>query len=377
MYDAIVIGLGGMGSASLFEIAHRGLRVLGIERFDVPHRFGSSHGETRIIRLAYYESEKYVPLLRRAYELWEALQERCAEKLLYKTQSLDIGPKGSRTFSRSLESCLKHSLKYEELDAAAVNKRFQGYRLEPEMMAVLQPDGGYLLPERCVTNYVRAAVDLGAEVVTREKVTRWETASNVIRVHTASGRYEAERLVITAGPWARDLVSMLETLAIPERQVVLWTQPNKPTLFRAECFPVFNFQVSDDESDRYYGVPSHEGSGFKIGKYHHRCQQGSPEALMSRDIDDRDEQLLRGAIQRFFPDAAGRTINREQCLFTVSPDEHFILDRHPDAPQVAIAAGFSGHGFKFCSVVGEIMADLVTSGDTSHDIADFRMNRFS
>jgi sarcosine oxidase len=374
MYDAIVIGLGGMGSASLFELARRGFKVLGIEQFDVPHEFGSSHGLTRIIRLAYFESPAYIPLLFRAYERWREIEEHCGEKLLYITGSIDAGREHTRTVQGSLQACHEFSLQHDLLDAAAVNQRFPGYRLERDMLAIFQPQGGFLLPERCIVNYVQAARDSGVVIRTQEKVIGWEKTSDGVAVRTASARYEASRLVITAGPWARDLVPELKALAVPERQVQLWTWPDQPDLFRPDRFPVFNLQASDDESLRYYGFPIHGIPAFKIGQYHHRHEQGDPEEL-SREVESADEELLREGIKRFFPKANGATIAAKTCMFTNSPDEHFILDVHPESPRVAIAAGFSGHGFKFCSVIGEIMADLVTRGGTRHNIAPFRLSR--
>jgi sarcosine oxidase len=182
--------------------------------------------------------------------------------------------------------------------------------------------------------------------------------------------------VITAGPWARTLVPELGAIAVPERQVVLWTQVDQPDLFTPSRFPVFNLQASQDESERYYGFPAHGRPGFKIGLYHHLHEQGTPEALR-REPDEADEALLRRGIRAYFPRANGRTIARQSCLFTNTPDRDFVLDVHPETPSVAIAAGFSGHGFKFCSVVGEIMADLATRGRSDHDLTPFRLGRFA
>jgi sarcosine oxidase len=374
-YDAIVIGVGGMGSATLFECARRGLDVLGIEQFDIPHKLGSSHGLTRIIRLAYFESPAYVPLLVRAYELWDELQQGVGEQLLFKTGSIDAGWESSESVQGSLRSCRQYSLRHDVLDAREVSRRFPGYSLAPGMLAVVQPDGGILLPERCVASYVSMAQRHGAVVHTRERVSGWEAAGDRVTVRTSSGAvYRSKHLVITAGPWARSLVPALNALAVPERQVVLWTGVEERELFMPDRFPVFNLQASDDDSERYYGFPLLAGPGFKIGKFHHRQESGNPEDL-SREIDAVDEEVIRQAIRRFFPKANGPTLASETCLFTNSPDGHFILDTHPDAAAVFIAAGFSGHGFKFCGVVGEIMADLVTRGDSRHDVSQFRLRR--
>jgi sarcosine oxidase len=375
VFDAIVIGLGGMGSAALHQLARRGLNVLGLEQFTVPHVFGSSHGLTRLIRLAYFESPRYVPLLRRAYELWAELEQDAGEQLLYQTGSIDAGWESSRTVQGSLAACREHSLPFELLDAAAANRRWPAYALEPGMVALFQPQGGFLVPEACIRACVRRALEHGGTVREHEQVVSWAPVAGGVEVRTASAVHRAARLVITAGPWARRLVPMLRNAAVPERQVVMWTAVEDEAIFQPDRCPVFNLQASQDLSERYYGFPVHGRPGFKMGKYHHRRERGDPEALR-RATDAEDEEMLRAGVRRFFPRANGPTLATETCLFTNTPDEHFILDRHPAAGHVAIAAGFSGHGFKFCSVVGEIMADLVTDGRSRFDLTMFRANRF-
>jgi sarcosine oxidase len=375
MFDAIVVGVGGMGSATLYHLARRGLRVLGVEQFSIPHVFGSSHGLTRIIRLAYYESPQYVPLLRRSYELWNQLQAEAGEALLHITGSIDAGWDGSRTVAGSLEACRQHGLPFELLTAAQLHARHPGYELAAGMMAVFQPQGGLLVPERCVTSHVDRARRAGATVVENERVLEWDASSGGVRVRTANDVYTASRLVITAGPWARTLVPSLADVAVPERQVVMWSAVDDESMFSVDRFPVFNLQASRDASEHYYGFPVHGRPGFKIGRYHHRRQRGNPEDL-SRQTEREDEEVLRNGVRRFFPRANGPTLATETCLFTNTPDEHFILDHLDGLPHVAMAAGFSGHGFKFCSVVGEIMADLVTEGGSRFDLRMFSASRF-
>jgi sarcosine oxidase len=372
-YDAIVAGVGGMGSATVYELAQRGLKVLGLEQFDVAHALGSSHGHSRIIRLAYAEHPSYVPLLRRAYDRWRELERTSGECLLTITGGIDAGAEDSATVSGSLASCALHDLPHERLDAGALARRFPGYRLPDTMVGVYQSDAGILNPERCVTAYVASARALGADVRTRERVTRWDAEDGAVRVETDRGAYRARKLVITAGPWARNLVPALDALAVPQRQVVLWTEPPIAEHFRVDTFPVFNMEAAEG---RFYGFPGHESRGFKIGKYHHRLERIDDLASMDRECDAEDEAVLRVAIRRYFPDADGPTLEAQTCIFTNSPDEHFILDVLPEMPQVSVAAGFSGHGFKFCSVVGEIMADLAIDGATRHDGAMFRLGRF-
>lgn len=370
-YDAIVIGVGGMGSAAVYHLARRGLRTLGLEQFDIPHDRGSSHGTNRIIRLAYWEHPSYVPLLRRAYELWRELEHLAGERLLVVTGSIDAGPDGCRTVTGSLLSCERHHLPHERWNAAELHRRHPGYRLASDMIAVYQPDGGFVLSERTIVAHVAAAQTLGAEVRAREPALRWEGGGDGVRVHTPRGEYAADRLVITAGPWAAGLVPALARAAVPERQVLLWAQPLRPEYFRLGAFPVFNLEGPEG---RFYGFPIYSVPGFKIGKYHHRG--GHTDAgTVDREIHPEDEAVLREGIRRYFPDADGPTMAMKTCLFTNSPDEHFILDRLPGRPNVGVAAGFSGHGFKFCSVVGEIMADLVLDGTSRFDLSLFAIGR--
>ncbi|MEA2600949.1 MAG: sarcosine oxidase [Acidobacteriota bacterium] len=373
-YDVIVVGVGGMGSATVYSLAQRGCRVLGLEQHDVPHELGSSHGISRIIRLAYAEHPNYVPLLRRAYELWRQLENLSGERLLVITGGIDAGREESSMVTGSLESCALHHLPHEVLDAAALGRRFPGYRLPPDMLAVYQADAGFLLPERCIVAYVEAAHRLGAEIHARERVLSWEAEEKRVVVKTERGSYSARKLVVTAGAWAGHVVPVLRDVARPERQVLLWTQPLRPEFFRLGSFPVFNMEAPEG---RFYGFPVYGVPGFKIGRYHHLEEQVEDPDAMDRECHPEDEKILRAGIRRYFPDADGPTMSLKTCLFTNSPDEHFILDLHPDYPHVAIAAGFSGHGFKFCSVIGEIMSELILDGRASLDVDMFRLGRFS
>ena len=371
-YDAIVIGAGGMGSAVLYHLARRGVRVLGLERFHLNHELGSSHGVNRIIRLAYREDPAYVPLLRRAYELWRDMERRVGERLLFVTGGIDVGLPTSATVEGSLQSCHTHDLPHEVLDATALKQRFPGCRFPPELIAVYQPDAGFLLAERCVMAHVKAAQDLGAEVHYQERVLQWEAGASDVSVRTDRNSYRAEKLVIAAGPWASSLVPFLADLAVPERQVLMWSQPLQPEIFRPGAFPVF---VLDVPEGLLYGTPIFEIAGFKIGRYHHLHQQVEPDR-MDRECHPEDERVLRAVIRRYFPEADGPTLALKTCIFTNSPDGHFIVDLHPESPRVLVAAGFSGHGFKFSSVIGEVLSDLVVSGGTQRDISLFRLNRF-
>ena len=371
-FDTIVVGVGGMGSATCYQLAKRGQKVLGLEQFDIPHTQGSSHGYTRIIRLAYYEDPSYVPLLRRAYELWAEIEEISGEKLFYKTGSVDVGSAESQVFSGSLASCLEHDLQHEVLTGAELNGRFPGYNVPEAYRALYQPAGGFLVPERATVAFVQAAHKLGAVIHAREQVIHWEPTNKGVRVITNRGQYEADSLIFTAGAWNSSLLPELDGLAVPERQVLAWLQPYQPEFFTPETFPVFNMQVEDE---RYYGFPVFGVPGFKFGKYRHLYETGSPESF-AWEPNAEDEKMLRAFAAEMFPQGNGPTMSLKTCMFTNSPDDHFIIDLHPTAPQVSFAAGFSGHGYKFASVIGEIMAELATSGQSRHNIDLFRLSRF-
>jgi sarcosine oxidase len=372
-YQTIVVGVGGMGSATCYQLARRGQRVLGLERFDIPHTKGSSHGFTRIIRLPYYEHPSYVPLLKRAYELWHELEQRVEEKLLYMTGSLDAGRADSWVFQGARQAAIEHHLPHEVLSSKQITKRFPGYQFPSEVMGVYQPQGGFLLPERCIVSYVNAAIALGADIHGRERVLAYtSTPSGGVRVTTDRAVYEANSLILTAGAWNAHLLPFLKPLAVPERQVLAWFQPQRPEYFAAERFPVFNVIVPEG---RFYGFPVFGIPGFKLGKYHHLQETGDPDTLLSEPTRE-DEELLHAFASRYFPLGSGPTMSLATCMFTNTPDGHFILDLHPQYPQISFASVCSGHGFKFVSVVGEIMADLAEHRKSRYNLELFRLERF-
>ncbi|HKR63257.1 MAG TPA: N-methyl-L-tryptophan oxidase [Thermoanaerobaculia bacterium] len=367
MFDVIVAGVGGMGSAAVYHLARRGSKVLGLERFAIPNELGSSHGLSRIIRLAYWEDAKYIPLLRRSYALWRELEREANAQLLLTTGSIDAGPEDSRSMRGVMQVCREFDLSCETMSAAALANRFPGYQLPESVVAVYQPDGGILAPERCIVAHVERARAMDAEVHANEEIIDWDADGDSVRVRTTRDTYRARHLVFTAGAWTGKLLRELAPVLSPERQVVLWTRPLEPALFQPEVFPVFYIHVDEGS---FYGFPDHEHAGFKIGKYHHRREQVDPDA-MNRSVSEDDEETLRIAVRRYFPRADGPTLQMKTCLFTNTADEHFRIQRL--AENVSVAAGFSGHGFKFCSVVGEILADLSLEGETRHDISLFRL----
>jgi len=373
-YDVIVAGIGAMGSAAAYQLARRGQRVLGLERYDIPHAMGSSHGVNRIIRLAYFEHPLYVPLLRRAYELWRSTEADFGEQLLHITGGIDAGPPDGRVVSGSLAACREHDLPHDLLDAAEAMRRFPGYRLTAGQVANFQADAGFVMSERAIVAHVTMAMAAGAEIRAREAILGWEpTAGGGVRVTTTRGTYEAGRLILSTGAWIGDHAADLAPLAVPERQVLGWFQPKVPAHFALGAFPV---SIVDTGTTSCYQFPVFGVPGFKIGLYHHLRQSGHADGL-SREPTEQDETALRAVLRETFPDADGPLLGLRCCLFTNTPDEHFIVDTLPGLPQVVVASPCSGHGFKFASVMGEVLADLAVSGATRHDISLFRLDRFA
>jgi len=373
-FDVIVAGVGAMGSATVAQLARRGVRVLGLERSSVPNDSGSSGGVNRIIRLAYAEDPRYVPLLRRAYAAWRELEERSGERILVITGGVDAGSPESETVTGSLESCRVHDLSHELLDASELNRRYPGFRLPDGMVGVAQPDAGFVFSERAIATYAGLAIDDGAEIHGHEPVVDWEPEGDGVIVRTSRAAYRAGRLIISAGAWIGSLMPPLASLFVPERQVLIWTQPRHPDRFRVGAFPVFILEAPEG---RFYGFPIAGIPGFKIGRYHHRGEVVDPDTLDRTAVDAADEEALRAGIRAYIPDADGPTLSFKTCLFTNTSDEHFVIDRYPDVPQVIVASPCSGHGFKFASVIGEILADLAQDREPAFDLSMFRLDRFA
>lgn len=351
-HDAVVVGIGGMGSAALYHLARRGLRVVGLERFGIAHDRGSSHGESRILRLAYFENPAYVPLSRRALDLWHALERESGERLFLRTGGIDGGPEDDALFQGALESCRLHGLEHEVLDGAALRDRHPGFRFPRRDRFVYQPEAGVLHPERCIEAHARMAEAMGAELRTGTRVVGWEGDGSGVLIHLDGGdEVRAGVLVLTAGPWTAELLPQPPRLRV-ERQVVAWLAPEEPERFTPERFPIFNVQVG---GGHHYGFPSLEGRGPKVGRFGHLRESADPDGLR-REATTADRALLQGFADLHLH-RAGTIADTAPCMFTHTLDTDFIVDRVPGHPAV-VGCGFSGHGFKFASVIGETLAAL-------------------
>jgi sarcosine oxidase len=371
-YDVIVLGVGGMGAAAAFELARRGRRALGLEQFALGHDCGSSHGQTRVIRKAYSDHPDYVALLHRAYERWFDLEQRQSRSLFTVCGCLTLGlPHGDRV-SGVLQSARQHNLPVEQLTASEVRRRFPVFNIGDDFVGVLEQAAGFLRVEDCVIAYVDEARRLGAELRSHEVVLSWEANGTGVVVRTPGGNYGAERLIVSAGAWAgRALAELCLPLTV-RRMVLSWHATTGDGRFQPDCFPVYRAQVPEGV---FYGFPVIDDQGHKIARSDSGTDIGDP-ATLDRTFSPADAAECRPFLDRYLPAVSGPLRSGHVCMYTMTPDRHFILDRHPYHPNVVVAAGFSGHGFKFASVVGEILADLVDTGRTNLPISLFRIGRF-
>jgi sarcosine oxidase len=369
----VVIGLGATGSAALYRLAQRGVRTIGIDQFDVGHDRGSSHGPTRIFRVAHYENPAYVPLLRRARELWRELEATCGQKLLVTTGIAELGPPGGELLRGTLAAAARHDVPHEVLGAAALMRRYPAFNVPQSYAAVIQPDGGTIEAATALDGYIRAAADAGAIIRVGEKVLAIEPHHNGVRIITDRDRLEADGVVVAAGPWTAGILPDLHLPLRVTRQVVGWFEPDDAHAFGAEHFPVF---LLESQFGIHYGLPYYRRMGVKVAKHHHFNEAVDPDRY-DMTVSASDEAAIRAPLREFLPGANGRLRGAQTCLYTMTPDETFVIDRLPGSPHVVIASPCCGHGFKFSPVVGEIVSDLVTCGSTRHDITPFRLARFS
>lgn len=374
-YDAIVIGLGAMGGAATYHLARRGLRVLGIEMFQPGHDQGSSHGHHRMIRKSSVAENGYVPLARRAFDLWSDLEEESGKELLRITGEIRLVQPSAERGQRATAEEMQRRGFWEILDEPALAERFPGCRLHDDMFAAYEADAGFLWSERGIITHVEAAERQGATIHTGEEVTGWESEGSGYRVTTTRAGYLAQRLVITAGPWTAELLNGVTFPFQVIRSVNGYFEPLRPDWWTVEQgAPDFLLDVPEGS---YYGIASVEGLGVKIGRS--ATEWGTPTTARTirREIDDAEIQMMRDALDRYLPGAAGREMQRITCMCTYTVDDNWIIDRHPLHDGVILACGFSGTGYKFSPVVGEILADLATSDATQHDIAFLSAGRFA
>ena len=375
-YDVIVIGVGTMGSAACYHLARRGVRVLGLEQFDIPHGRGAHHGFSRMIRSSYYEDPSYVPLIQRSYELWHELEACSGMKLLHMVGGLYMGPRDSNWVNRSIESAQRHGLPHEVLDRDEIARRHPVFHIPDDYFALFETQAGLLRPEWIVAAHCEHAMRAGAELHGHAPVTTVNENAAGVTVTTPRGRYQADRVIVAGGAWASRLVGDLGVELKASRRVLGWVWPKRPERFELGSFPAF--AIDDLAGGVHYGFPMlPDNPGFKIAHdYRHYAAPAVNPDTANRELADGDEDDFRIALRRHIPDADGPLLAARVCFYTISPDGHPIVGVHPTRPRVIVAAGFSGHGFKFSSGIGETLADLATLGDTTVAIALFDPGRF-
>ncbi len=375
-YDVAVIGLGAMGGAAAWRLARRGVRVIGFDRYRPPHALGSSHGESRAIREAYYEDPSYVPLVRRAYELWDELSAAVGRPLLRRTGAIMIGAEDGVLVPGARASAERHDIPHEVLDAAEIRRRYPVMAPRDPLVGVLEQRAGLLDVDACVQAQLDQAARHGAELRFYDPIERWRPldmadAESPVEIVGSRGSVVADRLILTAGAWNADFVRRLRLPLTVTRQVMMWFRPRaRAAAFEPGALPVWLWERA--WQDFHYGFPN-LGQGFKLGN-HHPAAEVAPTGY-DRAVTAGDEAEIRAWLAETFPDANGELLRARTCLYTRTPDAHFLLDLHPKRPNIVIASPCSGHGFKFAPAIGEALADLALERRSRHDLRLFRIGR--
>jgi sarcosine oxidase len=371
MYDVIVIGTGGIGSAALYELARRGVKVLGLDRFPPGHDRGSSHGQTRIIRRSYFEHSNYVPLLNIAYELWDDLCEVSGNDLFQRTGLVYVGAKDNPVIEGVVRSSQDHQVKLESLSAADVAQRFPGYSAPEGATVLLEPDAGYLRVESAVRTCIDEAQKLGAESLHDIEVVGWKPNGTGVIVETTTGRFEAKKLVVTAGCWANSFLLDLNITLQVVRKHLHWYATNDDRYEQSSGCPCFFYGVSNGY---FYGFPETANQGLKVAEHSGGTDIDDP-LTDDRNPDQTDTARVEQFLSSHLPGVSNRRLDHEVCFYTMTPDAHFIIDRHPSYPQVTFAAGMSGHGFKFAPAIGRLLTELTLDGRPSADVEFLGLGR--
>ncbi|MFO0906148.1 MAG: N-methyl-L-tryptophan oxidase [Pirellulales bacterium] len=373
MYDAIVLGTGGVGSAALYHAARRGLRVLGLDRFEPGHDRGSSHGDTRIIRMAYYEHPDYVPLLRRAYQLWSQLENETGERLYEEVGLLEVGAEDGELIPGVLRCAAEHGLELERLEAADVARRFRGFRCPDGCAAVFERQAGFLHVERCVRTHLKAAVARGAEHRWGVELRGWRRCGENLEVATSAGTVAARRIILAPGAWASQLLSDID---VPWRVLLkhlYWLEPRDDAYRAVEGGSAFFFDLP---WGMFYGFPQIDAQGVKLGEH----SGGRPIAdplVADRSPSSIDFARVEAFASECMPSLTNRLQRQSTCFYTMTPDAHFVIDQHPADPSVVYAAGLSGHGFKFTSALGELLVAWSLDGAPNLPVDFLSARRFA
>jgi len=355
----------------MWHLAQRGAQILGLDRFEPPHDRGSSHGQTRIIRQAYFEHPDYTPLLLESYRLWEELAWHTRRQLYHEVGLLQVGPAEGEVVPGVLRAAQEHRLRVDELTATEIQHRWPGLRVPEELIGVFERQAGYLLVEECVRAHVEAARQAGAELRCSVEVLGWEIGET-IQVRTNVGEFSTDRLIVAAGAWAGSLLGDLRVPLEVRRKSLFWYEANGEHYSATNDFPTFFFELPNG---MFYGFPQLDGRGVKLAEHTGGKPVADPLEL-DRSLHRDEQERIESFLQQHFLHVTSRNTDHAACMYTMSPDEHFVVDRHPECSSVVFAAGLSGHGFKFTSVLGKALADLSLKGKTNLPIDFLSLNRF-
>jgi sarcosine oxidase len=383
-YDVIVLGLGAAGSATLYQLARRGLRVLGLDQFAPPHTLGSTHGDTRITRLAIGEGAHYTPLAVRSHEIWRELEEETGAKLLTTNGGLFISTVSNRYsfhggafFATTVAAARKHKIDHELLDGKQIRRRFPQFQVDDHEVGYFEKSAGFVRPEACIRAQLGLAEFRGADVRSNEKVLSFRETADQVSVTTSAATYAADKLVIAAGPWLPELLAQKHARHFKVfRQVLYWFDVEAQyDAFRPEKFPIFIWELPDGHGG-IYGFPAIDGpkGGFKIATEHYEATT-TPHEVERKVSADEIAHMFRENVGPFFPGAGARCIRSAACLYTVTNDFGFVVDHHPDFRRVIVASPCSGHGFKHSAALGEAIADLTQGASSPFDLGAFGFAR--
>ncbi|KOY82942.1 N-methyl-L-tryptophan oxidase [Lysinibacillus macroides] len=370
LYDVVIVGAGSMGMAAGYYLSKAGKKVLLLDAFNPPHEEGSHHGDTRIIRFAYGEGTSYVPFVKRAGELWQALERLVDERLFLQTGVVNIGEPTSSSIQNVKASAQLYDLALDCYSAEEAMNKWPGLALPANLVACFEPTAGVLRVEACIQAYKKLALAAGATLQTNDKVLAIQ-AGDIVHIQTANTAYQAKQLIVTAGAWATELLATMNiTIPVtPTRKTFAWFEADEQ-LYRDAVFPAYGIELADSF---YYGFPSIDGVGLKLGR-HDGGEAVDPNEPL-RPFDDEDREDLQQFIQQFMPQHGALKYGKT-CKYSMTPDEDFIIDFLPNHCNIVIAAGFSGHGFKFSSAVGEVLSELLLDGTSKQDLTPFKLSRF-
>ena len=379
-HDVIVLGVGSMGSSTCYHLAKQGVSVLGIEQFDIPHELGSHAGQTRMIRKAYSEHPDYVPLLQRAYQNWRSLEAESGAELYFKTGILYNGKKDHPDITGVRKSASLYAIEIKDVSPGELSAKYPQFKIPSNYQTVMEPDAGFVTPERAILTFTERALQLGAAIHTKEKTLEWKRNGGTITVTTNKSSYQCKKLIITAGPWAGKMIPGLAGNLKVTRQMLAWVKPKNWKAFELGTFPCWSI-ADESQPGTFYGFPilppAKFGGPVGLKLAHHFHGVVSDPDNLNRVPAPEDESILVNFVSKFIPEGYESTHVMKTCMYTNTPDENFILDFLPGYDKdVMVAAGFSGHGFKFSSVIGEIMSDLALKGKTSQPIGFLNANRF-